>query len=186
MGADYQVIFSVFERGFGFALFFRRHGAGKLTYAYAKGAQTLPECGAVLLCQNFCGCHECAHISALRTLPYKCGSYKGFTAAHVALDKAIHYIAGIHISHGLTYSSPLGISGCEGEGIKEKLNIPALHFYAAFAYPFTPHAAKRAGENKQLLKDYTSAGKGEGIKIRGKMNVFIGVRCLRQLTALTN
>ena len=132
----------------------------------------------MLLGQDLGRRHEGAAESVFPGGPDQRRGHHGFAAAHVALDQAVHDIAGREISQSLAHGPALGAGGPEREGCVELLDIHGLQAAALLFDPALTHLAKRAGQNEELLKHQAAPGNVQRLEIGGEVDVLKGVaRC---------
>ena len=107
----------------------------------------------MLLCQNFCGSHQCHLLTVFHSQIGGCRGYHGFAAAHIALYQPIHGKTGGDILRDFPDSPFLRTGQRKGQGIIKGVQFHGMIGGDAFFCPGSTYKRKTGGENKEFLKN---------------------------------
>ena len=127
--------------------------------------------------------HEGADKAVFAAEPAQRRRNERFAAADVALDETVHHEAARHIPRRFLDRALLRPGRRKGQCCVEGGKVLRLHGDAALARAFGAHRAERAGQHKQLLEYETPPRDGKRVKVRGIVDVFIGVASLGKAVA---
>ena len=181
VGADGKPDFAGGERGFDFPFLRGGRGAGQKRDFEPCPFKEVSECAVMLFGEHFRRRHNGGLHPVFRRGIHERGGNRGFARPDVALQKAVHRLAGAHIGGGFLHGALLGAGHRKrqkltkfGESVRLHHAIGFERLGAAF------HLQKPELQQKQLVKNQPAARFFERGFVRREMNVVNGgIQCAK-------
>ena len=150
------------------------HGPGEEVHRHAQGGEQVGEGPGVLLGQELRGGHQGGLTAVLLCQPGAGGGHHGLAGAHVPLEEAVHGHGLSQIGGGLLHGPPLGPGEGEGEGRGEGVDVLLCKGGGKLGPPPAPEEGQAQGEAEELLEHQPPPGPGQGLPVRGEVDLPIG------------